>query len=184
MLTIEQRAARAAKRRNKKIAQAYPLFAEQFAVSVESQIERLKFQDAEADKHLERHKNFDEMQFALGMKYRGIAKSEMPAEQWQSLDDRYQRIFGKRDLSGQAAFLADWWHCALRDNGSPWLQSNCPHAKWHELETYQQAGRCPCCGRHLTPLAPDTANAARQMTFIHPLPQPSNGLGTTRPPRR
>lgn len=184
MLTITQRAERATKRRNKKIAQDYPLFADQFAVSVESQVERLKFQDVEADKHLARHKAFDEMQFALGMKYREVAKSEMPDEQWQNYEARYQRIFGKRDLSGQAAFLADWWHCALRENSSAWLQSHCPNAEWHALKAYQQAGRCPCCGRHLTPLAPDAATAARQMTFIHPLSQPSNGLDTTCPPRR
>ncbi len=167
MLTIEQRAARAAKKRNRKIAQAYPLFADQFAVSVESQVERLKAQDVEAAQHLERHRKFDEMQFALGMKYREIAKSEMQENVWQDLENRYQRIFGKRDISGQAAFLADWWHCALRDNNSAWLQNNCPMSEWHALEVYQRAGRCPCCGRKLFLSTEQKKPEYKQRGFIH-----------------
>ncbi|MEJ5222835.1 MAG: hypothetical protein WHV44_00145 [Anaerolineales bacterium] len=123
MLTIKQRAARAAKRKNKKISQSY--------------------------------QTFDEMQYALGMKYREIARAEMPADLWQDYEDRYQSIFGKRDLYGQAVFLADWWHCALRDNGSAWLQNNCPNSQWHDEEYYRRRGECPTCGRYLTPLAPD-----------------------------
>jgi hypothetical protein len=171
-MPIERRAARAAKKRNRKIAQAYPLFADQFAVSVESQVERLKIQDAKADELLARHKSFDEMQFALGMQYREVAHTEMPAEQWQDYEARYLRIFGRRDLSGQAAFLADWWHCALRDNGSKWLQNNCARAEIHEWECYRREGKCPNCGRSLTPLAPVAGPTAQQMTFILPAPQP------------
>lgn len=44
-LTLQQRAERAAKRRNKQVAQEYPLFAQQFAVTIESQVERLQRAD-------------------------------------------------------------------------------------------------------------------------------------------
>jgi len=185
MLTVTQRAERATKRRNKKIAQAYPLFAEQFAVTVKSQVERLEKQADENVKYFERlHKQSLEA-YNRAMRYKEIARVELTAEKFAEMETRYERIYGgygkwsePQEVGHKAA---DWWWCALRDNGSRWAQEHCPNAQFHEMAIYQRAGQCPTCKRHLTPAPPDrlrrdTASAiSLQISFFADDLSPSGG---------
>jgi hypothetical protein len=182
MLSIAQRAERAARKRNKKIAQEYPLFAGQFDVTVESQVERLEKQEIDNEKFFKRIHELNERQYREGLVYRDVASMELSPEKFAEYETRYQRIFGNRSIDAQGEWLVDWWHCALRDNGSSWLQNNCPRSEMHEWEVYQREGRCPSCGRHLTPLAPDKSGDSPVQSALFTLEVlPTNQAGTLSP---
>lgn len=172
MLNIEQRAKRAAARKNNKLAKAYPLFAEQFAVTVESQVERLQKTDLSIDAFFEHLRNIERELYALAMERREICKAFMPADKFSEHDARAYRIFGTRgklllpEYAGSV--YADWWWQAIRDYVPQYAQTHCPNSQFHEWKVYQAEGKCPTCKTRLTKRAPDVGDSARQLSFIQP----------------
>ena len=149
-LTLEQRAQRAAKKRNREIARAYPLFAEQFAVTVESQVARLQRQEIAAGQHLERLRQHEREAAAYAQTLRGVVAAHVTAEDLAALDARLQRIYGGHGLYSEAEYMgarwADFWWQIVRDLAPDYAQTHCPNARYHET----WAGQCPTCKRLLT----------------------------------
>jgi hypothetical protein len=149
-LTLTQRAQRAAKKRNRKIARACPLFAEQFAVTVESQVERLQQQEVAAANYLERLRQFDREKAAYALILRGVVAAHVTVEELAALDARLQRIHGGHGLYSEAEHMgarwADFWWQIVRDLSPDYAQAHCPNTKYHET----WAGQCPTCKRLLT----------------------------------
>jgi hypothetical protein len=169
MLTISQRAERAARRKNKKIAHDFPLLAEQLAVTVESQVARLQKQDEDNVAYEERLQVGNQRAWERAIVCKIVAREFLPAELFESYEARYQRIYGHRSYEYAGHATADWWWCALRDNDVTWAHEHCPNAVFHNSEPYQQAGQCPTCKRKLTPLAAKKQQEAPlQLSFIHP----------------
>lgn len=154
-VTIEVRATRAAKRQNKKIAAAYPLFASQFAVTADSQIERLLHQDEANLAYGERLEASNHRAWERAKVRKGVAQDFLPADKFADYEARYQRIYGHRsyDYAGHAA--ADWWWCALRNNDVPWCWDHCPNAVYHTTDWHRRTRLCPTCHKPLAPPEPE-----------------------------
>jgi hypothetical protein len=171
MLNIEQRAKRAAARKNNKLKKSHPLFAEQFAVTVESQIVRLEKQEADNDKYFENMLNKEREKYERAMKMREVFKANVSAEIFAEQDARAYRIYGKRGKYSQpeysGAFYLDWWYSRMVEFVPSYAQANCPNASFHELEMYQAEGQCPTCKTRLTKRAADVGDSACQLSFIH-----------------
>jgi len=157
-LTLEQRARRAATRRNNKIRKRYPLFAEHFATTPEREAERLRRQDEAIDRYFTRLRAGRQAAYERGLWLRETARELLPADVWQERDAVYQSIYGHRPHDLQGHELSDWWWCLLRDYASDWAHAHCPIR--HQHAAYHAAGlRCPVC--HLTPRAADLPPASR-----------------------
>ena len=171
MLNIEQRAKRATARKNKRIAKAYPLFAEQFAVTVEIQIVKLERQEANNDRYFENMLNQERAKYERAMQMREIFKANVLPEIFAEHDARAKRIYGNRGKYSQpeysGAFYLDWWWARMVEHVPSYAQENCPNNNFHELEMYQAKGECPTCKKRLTKRAPDAGDSARQLSFIH-----------------
>lgn len=156
-LTIDQRAARAAKRANKKMAQKYPLLVDQFSVTVESQVTRLTKQDEFTENWVERMRVSNIQAWERGMRYREIAIANLAPELVDEIERRYQRIYGARGMYSLPEYagydLADWWWCNLRDLNVTWCWENCLNSNYHNLEMHRKNGKCPTCHKPLEPVA-------------------------------
>jgi hypothetical protein len=172
MLNIQQRAKRAAARKNNKLAKSYPLFAEQFAVTTESQIVKLEKQEVDNDKYFENMLNKERERYERAMKMREVFKANVSAEIFAEQDARAQRIYGNRGKYSQpeysGAFYAAWWWQCIREFVPSYAQANCPNSQFHEWEIYQAKGECPTCKTRLTKHAPNVGDSARQLSFIQP----------------
>lgn len=151
-LTIEQRAQRAAKRINNKLAKTHPLFTEQFAVSVESQVERLTRLDAGAEKAFEFMRQNSCKAWERGLRLRAVIADLAPND-FDEYEQRYQRIYGTRGKYSEPEYaganLADWWWQAVKVLVPVWAQANCPNGQFHEWKIYKQSGKCPTCRKKL-----------------------------------
>ena len=170
-MQIEERAKRATKRKNKKIAKRYPLFAEQFAVTVESQLTRLEKQETDNDKYFENMLNQERAKYGRAMKMREHFEANVSPEIFAEYDARAQRIYGNRGKYSQpeysGAFYLDWWWARMVEFVPSYAQEHCPNNNFHELEMYQAKGECPTCKKRLTKRAPDAGDSARQLSFIN-----------------
>lgn len=159
MLNIQQRAKRAAARKNNKLAKECPLFASQFAVTVDQQIERLQKMDVSTDRYFEKIHEADEARYKVAMTYRDVCAANMPAEKFAEFDARVNRIYGNRGKWSQpkysGSFYADWWWQCIREFVPSYAQANCPNSQFHEWEIYQAEGECPTCKTRLTKRAAD-----------------------------
>jgi len=171
MQTIEQRAKRAVTRKNNKLAKSHPLFAEQFAVTVESQIVKLEKQEVDNDSYFGNMLDKEREKYEQAMKLREVFAANVSPEVFAEHDARAQRIYGNRgkyslpEYSG--AFYKDWWWSRMVDFVPAYAQANCPNASFHELEMYQAEGQCPTCKTRLTKRAADVGDSPRQLSFIH-----------------
>jgi hypothetical protein len=156
-LPLQTRAERAAKRRNKKTAERFPLLAEQLAVSVESQVERLTRQDADNIAYFERLEAGNKRAWERAAERKEIARQTFPADLFAEYERRYQRIYGTYAYKDCGHFAADWWWCALRDMNVPWCWENCPNEFFHAENWHRRAGRCPTCHKPLDPPEPKPA---------------------------
>ena len=121
ILTAEQRAARAVKRKNKKIAQEYPLFAEQFAVTLEEQVKQIEKQDATNLIYFENLRKGELEAWERACAAKEKARLLLPPEKFKDYETRYQKIYGSRpgkysEPEYVGYYAADWWNCALREN--------------------------------------------------------------------
>lgn len=148
-LTLEVRAERAARRRNKIIAEKYPLFADQLAVSKESQVVRLIDQEEKNYKFFERLTISFELAWQRGLFLREIASRYLPEDEFECFEYRFLHIFGKRRWQDSGHYLCDWWWCALRDMDVAWCWDNCPNINFHNEIWARNSGECPTCHKPL-----------------------------------
>ncbi len=172
-LSLEIRAERAARRRNKKIAARFPLFADQFAVTPESQAERLVKQDASNVIYSERLKASVLRKWEEAQEYKEIARQFLSEDLFTNYEARYQRIYGSRGEYSKPEhvghFAADWWWCALRDHDVSWCWEHCGNESYHSRDWYRLEGRCPTCHKPLLPPEQKPAELI-QTGFIHTSP--------------
>jgi hypothetical protein len=164
-LTIEVRAERATRKRNKKIAALYPLLADQLAVTVESQVARLQKQETDNATVFERWKIAEIKAWEHGLMLREVARQCLPAEDLESFDFRFLRMFGPKRWQDCGAYLADWWWCSMRDMDVEWCWDNCPNEILHDYDFIRKDGRCPTCHKPLTPPEPEPAGPV-QIAFL------------------
>lgn len=149
-LTLQQRARRATTRRNNQTAARYPLFAAQFAVTVESQVARLTHQDAGNEAYFARLRAASHAAYQRGVVIRTAVQALAPAAQLAERDAAYLRWYGPCVPEEHGHRFADfWWHAAKKLIPT-WVQAHCLNAHFHRWELYQRAGQCPTCGRALT----------------------------------
>jgi len=156
MLTLEQCASRAAKRKNNKLERTLPLLAEQWATTPEAEMERIVRQRTAAQEHLKRMAEANVEQWHVGEQRRQIAAEILPAETWQHWASLWERTYPYAKPESDGYHLADWWWEALR--GTSWAFENCPNLlrhcdptwwqpHWHFLlEQFVDTVECPACG--------------------------------------
>lgn len=142
---FDQRVTRAVKRRNRKIAARYPMFADQFATTPEAERDRLASIFAESQRSAAEHARFWEEMWAEGEELRGIVAAAVDEGTLKALDDRYQRALGHITV-GQGTFYADYWWHQVREYAPEWAQKHCPNKKYHKARVWGVGGRCCTCG--------------------------------------
>lgn len=145
-MDIEKLAERAAKRKNKKIAERYPLFADQFATTPEAEKQRILRQYAEAELYLDKLKRLSLEAWQRGEKYRDVAMTILPHDEFERIEQKWHRLFGNRVPEWDGAYYSDfWWHALY---GTNWAFENCPHKMHHDRPELWVADkdRCPTCG--------------------------------------
>lgn len=120
MLSIEQRAERAVRRKNKLLAKEYPLFADQFETTFDDQVKRIEKQDADNVLYFERLRQGELDAWQRSLELKEQARQIMPIEVFLDYEKRYERIYGSRpgkyhEPEYVGRFAADWWHCAVRN---------------------------------------------------------------------
>jgi len=118
-----------AKQRNNKIAKKYPLFADQFATTVEKEKERIACQHAQAEKWIEKERKISMSDWERGMKLREVARQLLSEEKFAERERSWQRWFdyAKPEYDGHK-LVTHWWN-ALR--GTEYAFENCPHKDRH-----------------------------------------------------
>jgi hypothetical protein len=114
-LTIDQRAQRAAKRRNRQIAARYPLFADEFATTVDAERLRILRQEEQGKRMIERLAQLGLAQWEKGQEMRRVAQELVPTDVFAAKDAHFQRWHGHKPPEWAGGFLADLWWCVLRD---------------------------------------------------------------------
>jgi hypothetical protein len=144
-LTLDQRARRAATRKNNQVAQRYPLFPEHFATTVEAEKERLIRQEQQAIAYLERLRRGGLAAWEKGQGLRQVALDLLPAEVVAERDAHFQRWHGHRPQHEVGHYLTDLWWRALRDHAPHWTSQRCPNAYFHPLTWWARDQPCPTC---------------------------------------
>jgi hypothetical protein len=114
-LTLDQRARRAATRKNNQIARRYPLFAAEFATTAEAERERILRQQEQGRRVIERLAQHGLAQWEKGQEMRRIAQQLVPADVFAAKDAHFQQWHGHKPPEQSGGNLADIWWCALRD---------------------------------------------------------------------
>jgi len=155
-MDINKIAERAAKRKNKKIAERYPLFPDHFATTAEAEKARILRQRIEADEWLAKLKRLSLEAWERGKQYREVAKRLLPRDEFERLDQKWSRLFGNRDPEWDGALLSDFWFEAIY--GTEWAFEHCPNKRWHNnpvwylprwnflLGRWIKTECCPTCG--------------------------------------
>lgn len=167
-MNIQQRAKRATTRKNNKLAKKYPLFAEQLAITIESQMERLEKQEITNERYFEKLRQAQQAAYQRGVEYRAVVEQLARQGDFGDYDKRYQRIYGNRSMERSGSEFADWWWQAAKELIPTWAQEHCPNAHFHEWEMYQAEGECPTCKARLN--APDIKDSPHQLSFIKQRP--------------
>ena len=146
-LTLDQRAQRAANRKNNRIAKRYPLFADEFATTVDAERERILRQQARARRTLEHLAELGLAAWEEGQQRRQVALVCSPADVVAERDATFQSIYGARPREQAGSSLADFWWQVLRNHASADIrQAHCPHADHHHDLRYWPNSPCPACG--------------------------------------
>ncbi len=156
-LTLEQRAQRAAARKNNRIARRYPLFARQLSTTPAIEAARLRRNDAWYASVVARRGQQEAMFWARGTRLREVAR-HLCAVHFAACDARFWRMYpGARRHAWQYGHRwADWWWQLLK--GSQWAFDHCPHAALHQQAWWWrphynfasgalvETTHCPTCG--------------------------------------
>lgn len=154
-LTIDQLAKRSATKKNNRLRKKYPLLADQFAVTVEQEKERILKQRESA------HKKFDDdtkKSIAMwndGLKLREIAKKLLPREKFAERERVWQRWYGNRVPEHDGHRLKDFWWTSL--HGTEYAFDHCPYKDRHSDPEWwigyhvtflarAEFAHCPTCG--------------------------------------
>lgn len=155
-MDIEKLAQVRAKQKNRKIKDKYPLFADQFAISVEQEKQRILRQREAADKHLEEMRCKSREAWQRGLEYREVAKQILPLDVFENRERAWRKLKPTDDPDHDGYDLADWWFSAL--NGTDYAREHCPNSHHHNnpiwwrprwnylLGKYVEIDRCPTCG--------------------------------------
>jgi hypothetical protein len=160
-LTLEQRAKRNATRLNNKTKKRYPLFADQFATTIEKQTERLRQLDVATAGSADRLREMSRAMWQNGIERRAALALVISAEELTQCDAKWETIFGANGISPRSPdqggeYYADhWWTCA-KQYAPAWAQEHCPNIICHTEAVYRREGKCPTCGRLLTSVQPVT----------------------------
>ena len=114
-LTLDQRARRAATRKNNQIAARYPLFADEFATTVDAERERILRQQEQGRRVIERLAQLGRAQWDKGQEMRRVAQELVPADVFAAKDAHFQRWHSHKPPEQAGGNLADIWWCVLRD---------------------------------------------------------------------
>lgn len=114
-LTLDQRAQRATTRKNKLIAKRYPLFADEFATTVDAERERILRQEEQGKQLIERLAQLGLAQWEKGQEMRRVAQELVPADMFAAKDAHFQRWHGHKLREWAGGYLADLWWCVLHD---------------------------------------------------------------------
>jgi hypothetical protein len=150
-LTLDQRAQRAAKRRNRQIAARYPLFADEFATTVDAERQRILRQQEQGKRVIERLAELNLAAWTEGQQLRQVALTCVPADVFAERDATFQKIHGHRPREQIGSNFADFWWQVLRNHAPADIkQACCPHAGHHHDLRYWSNSPCPACGMSWT----------------------------------
>lgn len=157
IVDIDKLAEMAARKKNRKIAERYPMFAEQFATTPEAEKERIILQREQAEKHLEALRKSDVEAWERGMMYRSVAREILPAEEWERHEKIWERWHPDATPEYNGCHLADFWWGALF--GSEYAFEHCPNREMHDdpswcrqphwnymANEFVETTECPTCG--------------------------------------
>ena len=155
-MEIEKVAARAAKRKNNKMAKRYPLFAELFATTAETEKERILRQRERAEIWKNKMAELSRKKWKEGLWLKEIARENIPEHIFRKQEEFWEKTFENCDAEHDGHRLADYWWTALK--GTKWAEENCPNNGRHSdpswwkpyfnflLEKYVETMECPTCG--------------------------------------
>ncbi len=113
-LTLEQRVKRAVTRHNNKVAEKYPLFANQFATNEKEQTERINKLDKFNEQYFHNLNLFEQASWQMGGLFREMAQELLKPEEFTVIDQKFIKIFA--DFKSDAGvYFADHWHTAIRE---------------------------------------------------------------------
>jgi hypothetical protein len=112
-MTIDQRAARATKMRNKITAEKFPLFADDFATTPDA--ERMRIMDciAQQEVQIAQLDAFGDRMLVEGEAWRQLARTLMDEASWSDYDAHFRRVITFQDPT----YFCDWWHRKCRELG-------------------------------------------------------------------
>ena len=169
-LTIEQLAERSAKRKNRRLQEECPLFADQFATTLEQEAERIRRQHADNQQHVAKIGEASREAYRRGMEYRQVAYKLLGRKRWVERERAWRKRFPDGVKPEERGFdLADHWWCALK--GTDYARENCPLCKQrgyrHSLrfnyltQQWEHVTHCPTCGARLDQVSEATQHVAQ-----------------------
>lgn len=148
-MDLTQRARRVTKRRNKKIARRYPMFAQLFAESVEQNLQRLQRHEQENQVYFERLRQKSLQHYQLGEERRQIVAQVLSDTELDELDQQVRR-WHRLDAEVNGEFYADFWWMQIRRHVPQYAYSHCPNERYHSLPGWcGTLGYCLTCGKKL-----------------------------------
>jgi hypothetical protein len=145
-LTQEQRAKRATSRRNNEIARRYPLFATQFAETVEQNLDRIRQQDVVIQAYFKRLEEEGIEAYCRGELRRAVVAARVSVDVLDDMDNTFRRHHPNRSQSDIGAYYADYWWHKVKVFDPEWAVNNCPNNCYHGLPKWGINGVCVTCG--------------------------------------
>ena len=113
-LTLEQRVKRAVTRHNNKVAEKYPLFADQFATNEKEQTEKINAWDKFNEQYFLNLDLLEKANWQMGGLFREIAHELLTPEEFTKIDQKFIQVFADFK-SNKGVYFADHWHTAIRE---------------------------------------------------------------------
>ena len=155
-MTLDQVARRATTRRNNYVARRWPLFADQFATTVDEQIQRIVRQRDNAERGARELRRTEAVNWRLGQARRAVAFEIVP-DKARDAERLWQKFNPAATAEHDGTKLAAWWWHVLRGTG--WAAEHCPNRerhseaawyapRWHFLRgRFIEQTHCPTCGK-------------------------------------
>jgi len=155
-MTIEQIAQRAAKKKNRKIAERYPMFADVFATTPTAEKERIEKQHWQAERWIVWMRENSRRMWRKGMALKEVARDVLAEDEWNARERLWKRWHEDATDIYDGDHLTDFWWQSLK--GTEWAFTHCPNADKHSLEDWWQPHwdflrndfvetvECPTCG--------------------------------------
>ena len=163
-LRTPEQAAKTAERHNKKLAQRFPLLAEQLDTVGAWTPEKVLNDER---RWREKMDNVERRIQERGDEYRRLIATRMTPGVLAEYDDYFRRVLPQED----AGYWADYWWQALRDLWPEKAQCMCPNERYHATFAKFEM-TCRTCGGVLTPASTVTAAPVDSATPRDDLAQP------------